>query len=67
MTAHELAKELLKMPPDTIVIYSEGKTTFTKVEKVEEAKTNGYKMLDLSKEIKDKIAKIIPSTYAILN
>lgn len=65
MTAHELAKKLLEMPEDTVVVYlEEGKTIYTKVAKVTSIKTGGG---HLPLAVQKEISKRLPSAYAMLN
>lgn len=73
MTAHELAKELLKMPEDTVVCFDNGKGVFESVKTIKFQKILSMKIIgieDLPPEIQEaKLRELKEATpqHAYLN
>lgn len=66
MNIHEFAKQLLELPEDTVMVYSEkGKEPFTtRVEKFSVCKTGGS---HLEPQLQEAIKRSLPSTFIFLN
>jgi len=69
MTSHELARQLLELPEDTLIVYNEeGKSIDTLVRGMRILKTNLPESDPMHRKIQELIKmKRLVSTYVVLN